>query len=264
MLAGETVRVPGGPARRVRGAVGKLKWQRDVVGDAFTAHVVEERKAPALGIIQPISDFLPAAIQKRQRALPESRRIRQIEIRRIDDDLPSLPPDEAAAVSVRMQRPHEGAHPPERHARSNQPLTGLPQQRDRRSRRPRAVDQPGGEVLKTRCVHGGCICRLSSPSSRQHKRALRFGDRPFGLKSYYVSMSVSICATIGCKLGRWTVAISQSCWSSRRWYSCRKMLPIPMMALHGALGYLASKSAGKAFAASETICTARSTARRCT
>ena len=51
--------------------------------------------------------------------------------------------------------------------------------------------------------------------------------------------------------------------SSRRWYSCRKMLPIPIMAFHGALGYLARKSADNAFAASETICTARSTARRC-
>ncbi len=72
LLVGETVGMLGGPARCMRGAVGEQKRQRDVVGDTFGAHVVEEGKAPARGIVQPVSDFLSAAVENRQWALMNS------------------------------------------------------------------------------------------------------------------------------------------------------------------------------------------------
>jgi len=54
-------------------AAGKPKRQRDIVGDAFGPHVVKERKAFALRIIEAISDFLSLVVQDRQRAVFEFR-----------------------------------------------------------------------------------------------------------------------------------------------------------------------------------------------
>ena len=62
-------------------AVDEQKRQRDVIGDTLGAHVVEERKALAVGIVEPIADLLPAVVDDRQRALDEFRRIQDIEIR---------------------------------------------------------------------------------------------------------------------------------------------------------------------------------------
>ena len=52
LLVGEAAGLLGGPARCVDRAVDEQQRQRDIVGDAFGAHVVEERKALAVGIVR--------------------------------------------------------------------------------------------------------------------------------------------------------------------------------------------------------------------
>ena len=42
----------------MRDTVGKQQRQRDVIGDAFGTHILEDRKARALRIVQPASDLL--------------------------------------------------------------------------------------------------------------------------------------------------------------------------------------------------------------
>ena len=149
----------GGPARRVDRAVDEQERQRDIIGDTFAAHVVEERKAPALGIVEAIADLSPAVVHDRQRAPSVFRRIRNFKTRGIDDDLGSRPPEEGAAVDIGMQGPDEDRDAPERQACRDQPFAGLRHQPRRGGRGPRAVDQPVGDLLQLGCVHEADILR---------------------------------------------------------------------------------------------------------
>jgi len=112
-LAGaEAARLLRGPTRGVDRAVHEKHRQRDIVGDTLTPHIVEERKALALGIIEAIAHLVAAGVEDCERTVLELRRVRQVEVGGGDDDVfGSFPPDKAAAEYVGMQRLHEGADP---------------------------------------------------------------------------------------------------------------------------------------------------------
>ena len=76
LVVAEAARLLRGPARRMDRAVGELKRQRNIVGDAFGPHVVEERKAFALRIVEAIPDLLPLFVQDRERAVLNSGELR--------------------------------------------------------------------------------------------------------------------------------------------------------------------------------------------
>jgi hypothetical protein len=142
-------------------AVDKQQRQGDIIGDAFRPHVVEKWKALARGIVEAIPDLLSLVVQNRQRAASEFRRILNIEIRAVDDDFCSGPPDETVAENIGMQRADEDADPPQRQARLHQAFAGFRHHPGRARCGPRPVDQPVGDFLQFRCVHEGRICGAS-------------------------------------------------------------------------------------------------------
>ena len=149
----KAARLPGGPARSVDRTVDEKERHRDIVGDTLPAYVVEERKAPALGIVEARADLPSGVVHDRQRAPSIFRRIRDFKAQGIDDDLLARPPEEGAAVNIGMQRPDKHRDAPQRQACRHQPFTGLRHQPRRGGRGPRAVDQPVGDVLQIGCVH---------------------------------------------------------------------------------------------------------------
>ena len=158
LLVAKSARLFGGPARGVDGAVHEYQRQRDIVGDALRAHVVDKGKTLAFGIVDPQPDLPPLAEHDRQRAVLKFRRILDIEIDGADDDLGARPPDKVAAEDIGMQRSHEQADAPERHAGRDQPLAQI-RYHIGWNGRPGAVDQPVGHFLHVGCVHGGCHLR---------------------------------------------------------------------------------------------------------
>ena len=58
LLVGKATRLFRGPARRVDGAVDKRHRQRDVVGDALGAHILDNREAATFWIVRPRPDLL--------------------------------------------------------------------------------------------------------------------------------------------------------------------------------------------------------------
>src|SRR3954468_20983857 len=97
-------------------AVDERHRQRDIVGDAFRAHVVQKREALACGIVEAASDLPPLAEHDRQRVVDEFRRIQDVETGGAHYDLRSLPPNEIATENIGMQGPDENADAPERQA----------------------------------------------------------------------------------------------------------------------------------------------------
>ena len=172
LLVAEAARLFGGPARGVDRA-GEKKRQRDVVGDALGAHVVEERKTPAFGIVQPISDLPPAAVKDRQRTLLNSGDSGKSKSA-CDDDLGALPPDEAAAENVRVQRADEDADAPERQAGLDQALAGLRHHRGRGGADRAPSISQSVSFWRSAAFMG---LHLRASSARQAgTNALRFGD----------------------------------------------------------------------------------------
>ncbi len=104
------------PARGVHLA-DEPERQRDVVGNAFGAHVVEERKAPAGGIVEAKPHFPLGVVENGERAVPVFGRIPDIEIRGRHHHLASRPPEKATAENVGMQHANEDADAPERQSR---------------------------------------------------------------------------------------------------------------------------------------------------
>jgi hypothetical protein len=88
-----------------------------------------------------------AGIEYRERIAGELWRFRQVEAGGVDDDFGSVPPDEAAAEHVGMQRLDECARTPQRHAGAQETLASLFHQCYRRWRRPCAVDEPIDDFL---------------------------------------------------------------------------------------------------------------------
>ncbi len=178
LLIAEAARLLGGPARGVNRAVGRKQRQRDIVGDAFGAHLVEKRKAFARGIVDAMPDFPYLAKHDRQRAVLKSGRIQQIEIRGPGDDFLARLPDEIEAENIGMQRANEDADPPQRQAGPHQPLADFRHHQRRIDDGPRAVDQPVGDLPEILWVHGMRICgpvsgnvkAIGTPQSR-HRRA---------------------------------------------------------------------------------------------
>ena len=75
--------------------------QRDIVGDAFGAHVLEDRKAAALRIVSRALTSFALLEHDGQGAGLEFRRIQDLEIDGSDLDLGTRPPDEVAADKYR-------------------------------------------------------------------------------------------------------------------------------------------------------------------
>ena len=126
LLVAETARLPGGPARRVNRPVDEEQRQRDIIGDALGAHVVEEWKAPAFGIVERDSlTSRPSSNTIASGLFLNSGESRKLEIRGADGDFGAGPPDEIEAENIGMQRPDEDADAPQRQAGRDQPLAGL-------------------------------------------------------------------------------------------------------------------------------------------
>ena len=163
LFIGKAARLPGGPARGVDGAVGERQRQRDIVGGAFGAHILDNRKTRhRLRIVRVSPDLVSLREHDRQRAGVKSRCILDAEIDRADLDLGAGLPDEIAAEDIGMQGPDENTGAPQRDARLDQPFANVRHRQRRVRRRPRAVYQPVLEFLQFRCVHDRCICRASS------------------------------------------------------------------------------------------------------
>ncbi len=103
LLIGEAAGLPGGPARRVNRALDVEQRDRDVIGDAFGAQVVEKREAPAGGVVEPITHLGFGLVHHEQRTAFVFRRIQNIEIGFGDDDLLARPPGKGAAENIGMQ-----------------------------------------------------------------------------------------------------------------------------------------------------------------
>ena len=149
-----SVKPPGslrGQACDMDGAVGVEQRQRQIVGAAFLAHVVEEGKAMAVGIVHAVAQLARGPLHDHYGAVEVFRRLKNVEIGGVDHDVSAPPPDEGAPVSVGMQRRHEGGGAPQRDAAIDQALAGLLQEGGRRRRRARAVHQPVEQVLQL-CV----------------------------------------------------------------------------------------------------------------
>ena len=91
-----------GPARCMNSAVGEQQGNGDVVRCPFRTHVIEEREAPTLGIIETIADFVTTAVEKRKRAVLKLRRVMNVKGSVGNNDLGAPPPHEAAAEHVGM------------------------------------------------------------------------------------------------------------------------------------------------------------------
>ena len=156
-LVAEAAGLIRGPARRVGRAVDEQQRQRDIIGDTFAAHVVEERKALALGIVEAIADLPPLSNMIASGLLLNSGESRNSKSA-LTYDLGSRPPEEVAAENIGMQGPDENRDAPQRQACRDQPLADLRHQLRRPVRGPRAVDQPVGEVLQLGRVHEASIC----------------------------------------------------------------------------------------------------------
>ena len=123
LFVGEAARLLGGPARGVDGAVDEQQRQREIVGDAFGAHVVEIGKRLLSRIVQRGPDLHAPRWNTIVSGLGvKFRRFQNVEIDRADLDLGARLPDEIAAENIRMQRADEDADPPQRHAGRDQPL----------------------------------------------------------------------------------------------------------------------------------------------
>ena len=153
LLVGEAARLLRGPACDMDGAVGVEQRQRQIVGDAFVAHVVEEGKAMTVGIVHAVAQFARGGLHHHNGAAHEFGRLQDIEIGGVDRNIPAELPDKGPPVSVGMQRRHESGDPPQRNAGIDQPLAGLLQEGGRRRRRTRAVHQPVEQVLQLLRVH---------------------------------------------------------------------------------------------------------------
>src|SRR6202034_4036201 len=125
LFIAKTTRLFRAPACSMNRAAGEPERQRNIVADAFGPHVVKERKALALRIVEAKSDLLALLVQDRQRAILEFRRIARIRLGGSSDDLGAPPPDKTDAEHVRMQRLHENANAPEREARLDQAFAGF-------------------------------------------------------------------------------------------------------------------------------------------
>jgi hypothetical protein len=159
LIIAESTRRVRGPTRSVDRAIDEPKRQRDIVGDALHAHVVEEGKTLVLGIVDPVSDLPPLAKHDGQRAASKFRRILDIEVHTPDHDLGARPPDEIAAENIGVQRPNEDADAPQRQPGPHQALAGLRQQQGSCGRP--TIDQPVGNFLQFGCVHEKRICGAS-------------------------------------------------------------------------------------------------------
>ena len=104
------------------GAVDECQRQRDVIGDAFLAHLVEKRETLAFGIVETASDLAPFAEYDRQRVIDIFRGIDDVETRGGRGDFRSRPPDEIAAENIGMQCPDKHADAPQRQACLDQAL----------------------------------------------------------------------------------------------------------------------------------------------
>ena len=93
-------------------AIGRKQRQRDIVGDALGAHIVEKWKAPAFGIVDAMPDLPALSEHDRQRTVSKFRRIQQIEIRGAVGDLGVRLPDEIDAENIGVQGPDEEADAP--------------------------------------------------------------------------------------------------------------------------------------------------------
>ena len=170
LLIGEAAGLLRGPARCVDQTVGEQQRQRDIIRDAFGAQVLDDREAAAGGVVDAGAHLDPLLEHDGQRAGLKFRRFQNPEIDRADLDLGAGPPDEIAAEDFGMQgadeddRPATAAGPPRPSARRFPPSCG------RACRRPRAVDQPVGEFLQFRCVHGISICRASPAHVKAYNR----------------------------------------------------------------------------------------------
>jgi len=95
----------------LRRPLGEHHRQRDVVGCAFGTDVVEERKAPAVGIVEPIPDFTLLAEHDRERAVDECGESGKSKSAVLT--WTSRPPARRnCGEHVRVRRAHEGARPP--------------------------------------------------------------------------------------------------------------------------------------------------------
>ena len=158
----EPARLLRGPARSVDRAVDEGQRQRDIVGDALGAQILDDRKALACGIVDASANLQPLLEHDDQRAGVKIRRLQDIEIDRAELDLGARLPDEIAAVDLGMQRADEDADTPQRQACRDHPFAALGHKSARAGRRPPAVDQPVGQLLQFRCIHDVSICRASS------------------------------------------------------------------------------------------------------
>ncbi len=122
VVVAEAAGLPRDPARRVDRAVEIVHRHREVVGHAFGAHVVEERKPLAVRIVHPSPDLQPLLEHDPERAPGEFGRVQDLEIDGADLDLLTFPPDEVAAEDFRMQRADEDAEPRQRQAGRDQML----------------------------------------------------------------------------------------------------------------------------------------------
>ncbi|MGY4330665.1 hypothetical protein ACVWWG_005082 [Bradyrhizobium sp. LB7.2] len=116
VVIAEAAGIPRDPTRCVDRAVEIRHRHRDIVGHAFGAHVIEERKALAVGVVHAAPDLDPLFEHDTKRAPGEFGRVQDIEIDGPDLDLLTFPPDEIAAEDFRMQRANEDAEPPQRQA----------------------------------------------------------------------------------------------------------------------------------------------------
>ena len=160
VIIAEATGVPRDPARRMDRAIEKRHRHRDVVGHAFGAHVVEERKPLAVEVVHAAPHLDPLLEHDAKRALGEFGRVQDLEIDGADFDLLALPPDEVAAEDFRMQRADEDAEPRQRQAGIDQALADSGDHVGRGPRRPRAVDQPVEDTLEPGVLHGR-ICGRS-------------------------------------------------------------------------------------------------------
>ncbi|MEY9350359.1 hypothetical protein ABIG05_004798 [Bradyrhizobium japonicum] len=179
VVVAEAAGMPRDPARRVDRAVEIVHRHREVVGHAFGAHVVEERKPLAVRIVHPSPHLEPLLEHDPERAPGEFGRVQDLEIDGADLDLLALAPDEVAAEDFRMQRANEDAEPRQRQAGRDQMLADLGDHLGRGPGRPRTVDQPVGDALDLGVLHVR-ICgrslgdvKLRGGSVPRHERPAR-------------------------------------------------------------------------------------------
>ena len=159
LLVAEAAGLLRGPARCVNRAVDEQQRQRDIIGDAFGAHVVEDRKASGsrdrrcdARTSSPSPNTIVSGL------LMNSGKSRKSKSTVPTVDLGARPPDEIAAEDVGMQGADENADPPQRQPGLHQPLAEfrhhLGAGRSPTSRR-RSASRRGSAA---RCVHDACIC----------------------------------------------------------------------------------------------------------